>query len=259
MLLTQIPVASTQVLTCACAGAETAATSAIVANDPDETNLQPARARDVVYRRGRMERTVDAVRTPNSASHRCCQQLEAEPAQPAARWITIVGRTATIVATEGCGFVFLLLLRSGHAICCNRPAYAGHAVADFDNHQRARCEATCERAAVACLSGSISACYREWLCQKREITGVPCSRANGKVLFSGHVDDWHGNQRATAGTDESDIPKILSERNATAAALHVGRRACTMRDQFDRFVGKYSARRGPPGGPLPKRGIADAD
>ena len=55
LLLTQIPVASTQVLTCACAGAETAATSAIVANDPDDRNLQAARVRDVVMsRRGRM-------------------------------------------------------------------------------------------------------------------------------------------------------------------------------------------------------------
>ena len=51
----QLPVASTQVWTCACAGAETAATSAIVASNLDKTNSQPARARDVAPRRGSMD------------------------------------------------------------------------------------------------------------------------------------------------------------------------------------------------------------
>ena len=51
----QLPVASTQVLTCACAGAETAATSAIVASNLDKKNSQPARARDVAPRRGPMD------------------------------------------------------------------------------------------------------------------------------------------------------------------------------------------------------------
>ena len=46
----QLPVASTQVFTCACAGAETAVTSAIVASNLDKTNLRPARAHDLALR-----------------------------------------------------------------------------------------------------------------------------------------------------------------------------------------------------------------
>ena len=61
---------------------------------------------------------------------------------------------------------------------------------------------------------------------------------------------------------KSDIPKILSGQRCDRgrASCRGGRgRVCTTRDQLDRFGGKYSARRGPPGGPLPKRTIANAD